>query len=73
VNKKDGVGYDDVYPITSTGRFLASLVAILGIVFFAPRASILGSRFVEQPQKQRSQMYCPHCGQEIKEEESNGF
>jgi voltage-gated potassium channel len=69
------VGYGDVYPVTAAGRFLASLVAILGIGFFALPISILGSGFVEELQKHDSHIYCPHCGKEIEElimEDSHG-
>lgn len=39
------VGYGDVYPITTAGRILGSLTALLGIGFFALPAGILASGF----------------------------
>ena len=60
------VGYGDVYPVTSLGKFLASIIAILGIGMFALPTGILGAGFVEEIQKQESRTRrCPHCGKEI--------
>jgi voltage-gated potassium channel len=62
------VGYGDVYPVTTAGKLLASLVAILGIGLFALPAGILGSGFVEILQQERGApeapppIVCPHCG-----------
>lgn len=61
------VGYGDMYPITLLGRFLASIIAILGIGMFALPTGILGAGFVEAIQKQKEQTQrCPHCGKEIR-------
>jgi len=61
------VGYGDMYPITLLGRFLASIIAILGIGMFALPTGILGAGFVEAIQKQKGQTQkCPHCGKEIR-------
>lgn len=63
------VGYGDVYPITLSGRFLGSLVAILGIGLFALPAGILSSGFTEELQKRRREeaapAHCPHCGEPL--------
>ncbi|HEX2950441.1 MAG TPA: ion transporter [Armatimonadota bacterium] len=57
------VGYGDVYPITSLGKFLGGVIAFLGIGLFALPAGILGSGFVEEMQQRRMQTgHCPHCG-----------
>jgi voltage-gated potassium channel len=64
------VGYGDVYPITSAGKIIASIVSILGIGLFALPTGILGAGFVEEVQKSKKhygQKYCPHCGKEINE------
>jgi len=61
------VGYGDVYPVTSLGRLLASVVAILGIGFFALPIGILGSGFVEEVHNRNVELYCPHCGKKIEE------
>jgi voltage-gated potassium channel len=58
------IGYGDVFPITIPGKFITSLIAILGIGMFALPAGILGAGFVETIQKkQAAKKRCPHCGQ----------
>jgi voltage-gated potassium channel len=62
------VGYGDVYPITSEGKIIASIVAILGIGLFALPTGILGAGFVQEFQKSKAhseKLTCPHCGKEI--------
>jgi voltage-gated potassium channel len=61
------VGYGDVYPITNSGRLIASFVAVLGIGFFALPIGILGSGFVEAVEKRKrlAIQRCPHCGGEL--------
>jgi len=59
------VGYGDIYPITTIGKFCASIIAILGIGLFALPTGILGSGFVEHTQKKKRTRSCPHCGKEI--------
>ncbi|WP_365889320.1 ion transporter [Desulfuromonas sp.] len=59
------VGYGDVYPVTGLGKFLAGIVAILGIGLFALPTGILGAGFVEEMQKRKGRRRCPHCGREI--------
>ena len=60
------VGYGDVFPVTLGGRFLAGLIAIMGIGLFALPAGILGSGFVEEIRRGReAPVICPHCGMEL--------
>ena len=60
------VGYGDVYPVTPLGKFLASVIAMLGIGMFALPAGILGASFVEEIERQKAgARRCPHCGKEI--------
>ena len=61
------VGYGDVAPVTTAGRLIAGLIAVLGIALFALPAGILGSSFLEQIERRRSKepRSCPHCGKEI--------
>jgi len=75
------VGYGDMYPITGVGRFLAAIIAILGIGMFALPAGILAGGFADELQKQRDlkkqqrkakrrekegkATHCPHCGKDI--------
>jgi len=60
------VGYGDVVPVTALGRFLASMIAILGIGMFALPTGILGAAFVEEMQTRSSPpKLCPHCGKQL--------
>ena len=62
------VGYGDAVPVTTAGRFLAGVIAILGIGLFALPAGILGSGFMEEMNKRRQgPRLCPHCQKEIHE------
>jgi voltage-gated potassium channel len=62
------VGYGDVYPVTTLGKFFASLISIMGIGMFALPTGVLGANFVQEIQKQKSnQKVCPHCGKEIEQ------
>jgi len=40
------VGYGDLYPVTSYGRFLASIVIIFGVALFGMMTSFITSRFL---------------------------
>jgi voltage-gated potassium channel len=66
------VGYGDIYPVTDWGRFIGSVVVILGIGLFALPTGVLASGFAEvlakskEEQKMRK-IRCPHCGQYIGE------
>lgn len=59
------VGYGDIYPITDLGKVCASVFAILGIGMFALPTGILGAGFVEEIQKKKTPIVCPHCKKEI--------
>lgn len=62
------VGYGDVFPVTPLGRLLASVIAGIGIALFALPAGLLGSAFLEQVQKKRSEpRRCPACGAELED------
>ena len=62
------IGYGDVVPITTAGRLIAGVIAVMGIGLFALPAGILGSGFVEEIGKRDADTtirICPHCGNEI--------
>jgi voltage-gated potassium channel len=60
------VGYGDIYPITTLGKFLASIMSLLGIGLFALPAGILSAGFVEEIRaKKESLKKCPHCGEKL--------
>lgn len=50
------VGYGDVTPVTSMGRFLAGIVMLLGVGIVAFPAGILAARFAEELQARRDQL-----------------
>ena len=63
------VGYGDAVPVTTWGRTLAGLIAVLGIGLFALPAGILGSGFVQELRRSNNQhIICPYCGGEIHHE-----
>lgn len=59
------VGYGDIYPITVLGKVMGALTAMLGIGMFALPTAILGAGFLEDLERQRKALRCPHCGKEI--------
>jgi voltage-gated potassium channel len=59
------VGYGDVYPITATGKVLASFIAIFGIGMFALPTGVLGASFLEVIRAEKTAQCCPHCGRAI--------
>lgn len=58
------VGYGDVYPVTTTGKLLGSLMAIFCLGLFALPAGILAGGFSEEVESQKTRV-CPHCGEEV--------
>ena len=68
------IGYGDMASITTEGRLLGSVVAILGIGMFALPAGLLGGAFVDELGRARrkaredratdggtARTHCPHC------------
>lgn len=62
------VGYGDVYPITAMGKFLAGIIAILGIGFVALPTGIISSGFMDEITKKDDIIVCPHCKKVISDE-----
>lgn len=60
------VGYGDVLPITTVGKLLGSVIAVLGIGMFALPTGILGAGFVEELERRRPPRNCPHCGKDLR-------
>ena len=57
------VGYGDVYPITSLGKFLGAVIAISGVGLFALPAGIIASGLPEAMKgKLEQENLCPVCG-----------
>jgi voltage-gated potassium channel len=68
------LGYGDVAPITTTGKVISAIVAIIGIGLIALPTGIISAGFIEKisnkiPEKKyedsKEKTYCPHCGREI--------
>ena len=65
------LGYGDVVPLTTVGRFLASVTAVIGVALFGLPAGILASGFFEEFHLRRGArlVVCPHCGGHLRERE----
>lgn len=61
------VGYGDIVPITTWGKFLGGMFSIIGIGLFALPAGILSSGFYELMHKPETVLKCPHCGKNVHE------
>lgn len=62
------VGYGDIYPITPAGRLLGTVIALVGIGFFALPAGVLAAAYAQEIQKgHRRRRCCPHCGKDLSE------
>ena len=63
------VGYGDMVPVTSVGKFLGGIFAIAGVGLLALPAGILSSGFFEllhvDRENKKVTTKCPHCGKEI--------
>ena len=62
------VGYGDIYPVTTIGKIIGAMIALLGVGLFALPAGIMASGFAEELQSRREEKKtCPHCGRTIDE------
>lgn len=62
------VGYGDIYPITSLGKILSSVIALIGIGFVALPTGIISSAFISRMQSEKEKKKsctCPKCGTEF--------
>ena len=63
------VGYGDLTPITTAGRLIGAVIAVLGIGMFALPTGILGASFVDEVRKRNELAAlgsrCPTCGQPV--------
>lgn len=71
------VGYGDIYPITTIGKILSGVIAILGIGLVAVPTGIISAGFVESIDENKKSLenipeadekhYCPYCGHNLDE------
>ena len=65
------VGYGDVYPITSIGRFFASVISLVGIGIIAIPTGIIAAGFStvinSNKDDEDKKNYCPYCGHKLNE------
>jgi voltage-gated potassium channel len=60
------VGYGDIFPITTAGKLLASVISVLGIGVCALPTGILSAAFIEELNSRKQAVKnCPHCGKPI--------
>jgi voltage-gated potassium channel len=61
------VGYGDMVPITALGKFLAGIIAIIGVGMYALPAGILSAGISEhlRDHKTSKAKRCPHCGKDL--------
>ncbi|MDO9137597.1 MAG: ion transporter [Lutibacter sp.] len=56
------VGYDNLAPLSSSGKFIASLVMILGYITIAVPIAIITSEMIKQELKNKiNKKICPNC------------
>jgi voltage-gated potassium channel len=66
-------GYGDMYPLTTLGKAMASIIMLTGVAFFALPAGIITAGFIDEFRVNRIKKThkCPHCGEHI-ELDDNG-
>ena len=56
------VGYGDITPVTSVGRFLSAVVMLLGYTVLAVPTGIVSAQMIaESNKKKKKAIPCPHC------------
>ncbi len=58
------VGYGDIAPVTTMGRFLAGVVMLIGYTVLAVPTGIFTVSMVNTDRK-RKEIFCPNCGKNI--------
>ncbi len=69
------VGYGDIVPKTPLGKLLGTLIALVGIGFFALPAGILAAGFAEEIERsggREAPSTCPNCGHDLRERDAGG-
>ncbi|MCQ2335539.1 MAG: ion transporter [Paludibacteraceae bacterium] len=64
------VGYGDITPVTSLGRFLSSLVMILGYTIIAVPTGIVSASIIDTTKEKARDNKCPRCNAEVKPDDN---
>lgn len=59
------VGYGDITPVTTIGRFLSGLVMILGYTIIAVPTGIVSATMIDETHKKATNGRCPRCNRKI--------
>lgn len=59
------VGYGDIAPVTSVGRFLSGIVMLLGYTIMAVPTGIVSAQLIHDHQSKRDTKKCTECGNTI--------
>jgi voltage-gated potassium channel len=62
------VGYGDIYPITTLGKIISSIVAFMGIGLIALPTGIISAGFIgklNHKTEKETTGKCPHCGEKL--------
>lgn len=58
-------GYGDMVPVTTVGRLLGGVAALLGILAIALPVGIFATGFTQEMEARKKSPACPHCGKEL--------
>ena len=61
-------GYGDVVPMTTAGKLLSGLVAVLGVGVFAVPTGVVAAGFDEVARRKKGERRCRHCGAKVDED-----
>ena len=63
------VGYGDVVPLTTPGRFLSVLVMLLGYSIIAVPTGIVTANIIDETKEKPKDGHCPRCDAMVRDED----
>jgi voltage-gated potassium channel len=54
-----------MFPVTPLGKFLTSILAIVGVGIFALPTAIITAAILDATNAEKPPSECPHCGERI--------